>query len=388
MPVFEYLVYTIIKSEKIEQMLATGETVFVEKKIWRSACNFLQEAKSKKQTMYLVLAPAETTRCLYAYAKIESLEILETEKSTKITFADLRRFVNGDIPKTELVKIDGKPVAQNYIRPYLVCQTSSVIKYIEAEPKIPILDLTKGQFQVALEDKNFLSEAELEAINYARQKDVFSAAELAEHLGYKDYNAANLLVGNLGKKIANYYSVDLSRKSKSPGWWRIVCDGEYREGTFYWWVKKEFLEALVETGWLSDTAETSAENAELLQTEFIEGSKKLTTTNRYERNREARTECLKYYGAVCCVCGFDFEKTYGKIGKGFIHVHHEVEISQIGSKYKVDPVKDLKPVCPNCHAMLHQKRPAYTVGELQDILIGVTNYDKTHTRESCLLQKT
>lgn len=370
---FEYSVYTIIQSDTIISMIRNNETAFTENKVWRSAYNFLQEAKSKKQTMYLVLAPAETTDYLYAYAKIENIEILEDEEYTKVTFSELRRFANEDIPKTALVKMDGKPMSENYIRPYLLCKTSSVVKYIEAEPEIPILDLTKDQFHVALKNKNFLSAIELEAIKYAQQKNNFSTAELSKHLGYKDYNAVNLLIGKLGKKISNYYSVDLSRKSNSPGWWRIICDGEYREGIFYWRIKKEFLDALVETGWIKYSeidlsAESSAENAELLQTEFTEGCKKSLATNRYERNIQARNACIKYYGAVCCVCGFDFEKVYGQIGKGFIHVHHGVEISAIGSEYKVDPVKDLKPVCPNCHAMLHQKRPAYTVEELKDMM--------------------
>ena len=71
----------------------------------------------------------------------------------------------------------------------------------------------------------------------------------------------------------------------------------------------------------------------------------------------ARKKCIEHYGAKCAVsnCGFDFEKLYGDIGKGFIHVHHLTQLSDIGQGYEVDPIKDLRPVCPNCHAMLHQK---------------------------------
>ena len=220
-----------------------------------------------------------------------------------------------------------------------------------------------------------MSDIELKAIDFACGKEnfIFNATELGEYLGYKDYNAVNLLIGNIGKKIANFYSVDLSRKSNSPGWWRIICDGGYIGETFHWQLKNEFIQALSETDWINDIeigseAEILEENEELLQTEFIEGSVKTTVTNRYERNKDARTECIKHYGAKCYVCGFDFGKVYGEIGEGFIHVHHEVDISLIGNEYKVDPVKDLKPVRPNCHAMLHQKRPAYTVEELKKIM--------------------
>lgn len=52
---------------------------------------------------------------------------------------------------------------------------------------------------------------------------------------------------------------------------------------------------------------------------------------------------------------------------GFIHVHHINQISDIGKEYEVDPIKDLIPVCPNCHAMIHSKRPAFTIEEIKEI---------------------
>ena len=67
-------------------------------------------------------------------------------------------------------------------------------------------------------------------------------------------------------------------------------------------------------------------------------------------------------------CGFDFEREYGKIGEGFIHVHHIVSVASVGKEYKIDPVKDLRPVCANCHAMLHRKSPVpYTISELKEM---------------------
>ena len=68
------------------------------------------------------------------------------------------------------------------------------------------------------------------------------------------------------------------------------------------------------------------------------------------------------------VCGKDFEEQYGSIGKGFIHVHHLTPISSIGKEYKLNIDKDLVPVCPNCHYMLHRKDPPYTPEELKEIL--------------------
>jgi len=36
----------------------------------------------------------------------------------------------------------------------------------------------------------------------------------------------------------------------------------------------------------------------------------------------------------------------------------------------VDPATDLRPVCPNCHEMLHKKDPPYTIEELRNAVLG------------------
>lgn len=100
----------------------------------------------------------------------------------------------------------------------------------------------------------------------------------------------------------------------------------------------------------------------------VEGALRRVTVNAYERNPDARRRCIERHKPICQACTFDFEATYGDIGLGFIHVHHKVELSSIGGEYVVDPIKDLVPVCPNCHAMLHTKKPALTIEELRDIL--------------------
>ena len=88
---------------------------------------------------------------------------------------------------------------------------------------------------------------------------------------------------------------------------------------------------------------------------IFEGAKQQVTVNRYERNPIARRQCLEIHGYNCLVCEMNFEKTYGELGKEFIHVHHLVPLHEINQKYEVNPETDLIPVCPNCHAMLHRK---------------------------------
>lgn len=101
---------------------------------------------------------------------------------------------------------------------------------------------------------------------------------------------------------------------------------------------------------------------------YFEGASKAVMVNRYERNPAARKECLRIFGAKCAVCGFEGERAYGSAGKALIHVHHVIELSEVGEGYEVDPKTDLVPLCPNCHAMIHRRRPAYSIKELKSLL--------------------
>lgn len=98
---------------------------------------------------------------------------------------------------------------------------------------------------------------------------------------------------------------------------------------------------------------------------YIEGASRAVSVNAYERNAKARAACIKHYGATCIVCGFNFQAVYGQIGAGFIHVHHLVPLSEIKKQYELDPIRDLRPVCPNCHAIIHSTQPALTVEQLK-----------------------
>ncbi len=102
--------------------------------------------------------------------------------------------------------------------------------------------------------------------------------------------------------------------------------------------------------------------------QFYEGAVKQITVNSYERDVKARQKCIEIYGLNCVVCGFNFEEKYGEFGKNFIHIHHLNPLSEIKEEYIVDPKRDLRPVCPNCHAMLHRKKDTLSIEELKDIL--------------------
>lgn len=115
--------------------------------------------------------------------------------------------------------------------------------------------------------------------------------------------------------------------------------------------------------------ETEPEIAEQIsskESNLFEGAIKQIMVNAYERNPTARKECLEKYGFKCSVCGFDFEEVYGEIGIGYIHVHHLKPLNEINGEYKVDPINDLRPVCPNCHSMLHKAK--FSIEQLREKL--------------------
>ena len=108
------------------------------------------------------------------------------------------------------------------------------------------------------------------------------------------------------------------------------------------------------------------EDAELLP--MMEGAAYSVVSTKYERNAVARKACLAHHGLNCCVCNFSFAKTYGDAAPRYIHVHHLKPIATIGESYEIDPIKDLRPVCANCHAVIHLRQPPYSIEEMQVFL--------------------
>jgi hypothetical protein len=101
----------------------------------------------------------------------------------------------------------------------------------------------------------------------------------------------------------------------------------------------------------------------------LEGARIEVTVNRYERDPALRLECIKHNGTICKVCGFDFEKVYGKLGRDYCHVHHIKPLSKLKKETLVDPKTDLIPLCANCHSMIHRRKETLRPEELKKLLI-------------------
>jgi 5-methylcytosine-specific restriction endonuclease McrA len=123
------------------------------------------------------------------------------------------------------------------------------------------------------------------------------------------------------------------------------------------------------------TEETGVNSTDLIlanevqgSSSYPEGSVQRILVNRYERDARARAACVAHYGTKCHLCEVDFATAYGPLMAGFIHVHHLKPLSAVGAAYTVDPIADLRPICPNCHAVVHRKDPPLSLEEVRGMM--------------------
>jgi hypothetical protein len=110
---------------------------------------------------------------------------------------------------------------------------------------------------------------------------------------------------------------------------------------------------------------------EITSSTYQEGSVEQILVNRYERDPSARRACIDHYGAICSACQADLASRYGLAAAGLIHVHHLLPLSSREAVYHLDPVRDLRPVCPNCHSVIHRRAPPYSIEEVRAFLLSM-----------------
>lgn len=130
-----------------------------------------------------------------------------------------------------------------------------------------------------------------------------------------------------------------------------------------------------------DEPEPGVKISKKRQTIFIsdgvtEGEATEVTLTKYERSRLARQLCIDAYGGTysCEVCGLKLADKYGhrEDKEDYIEVHHIVEHaekSKQSGSHEVNYRKEMIPLCPNCHRMIHQlKDHTISPDELRDII--------------------
>ncbi|POF43402.1 HNH endonuclease [Pseudomonas laurylsulfativorans] len=103
-----------------------------------------------------------------------------------------------------------------------------------------------------------------------------------------------------------------------------------------------------------------------------EGNPRLVSHFRRERNstivKKKRAAVLAATGALCCeVCGFDFEKVYGKHGEKFCEVHHLTPLHKSDRNTKTK-LSELAVVCSNCHRIIHRMSPMPSISGLKNVI--------------------
>jgi len=123
--------------------------------------------------------------------------------------------------------------------------------------------------------------------------------------------------------------------------------------------------------YVEDLINGSANNDELKYHKYDESHVIVVTSEQRHRSDKAREECIRLKGCRCNICGFDFEKTYGEVGKDYIEVHHITPIGILSTAEDyagTDPQKDLIPLCSNCHSMIHRRKEPYLPDEVKEWL--------------------
>lgn len=163
-------------------------------------------------------------------------------------------------------------------------------------------------------------------------------------------NATNLSAFyEAGNICSVYYPRD-----ELPGDERLHADLRRFVDLYYKLVSKEAL--------LYERVDAEEDEASL----GVEDLQTLREHKRVERNRKLAQQAKLVHGYRCKACGFDFEATYGAIGKDFIEAHHLTPISELkGQVVELDPRADFTVLCANCHRMIHRTAFVHSVQEFR-----------------------
>lgn len=234
---------------------------------------------------------------------------------------------------------------------------------------------TKQQFESALRllELTRLQERLL-AIHSQADDHTLTATELAHRAGYKNKATVNAQYGKLGRmvgaalNIKNDFALPVAH---------LVDFGRNEKREITWILRANLVDVVRRRGYDADESTDVFFPEEISPDQtYSEGAIRRVSVNAYERNPKARAACILHFGCRCSVCGLLMADLYGKIGLGYIHVHHLKGLAEIGREYQIDPLTDLRPVCPNCHAMLHTSNPPLSIEELRSRILKTNERTK------------
>lgn len=229
------------------------------------------------------------------------------------------------------------------------------------KPSIPAP--SPQQYMEAFRKLGNLTDSQMRMLNihYYAPAQTITATQLSRAAGYGHYSIANAQYGRLGRLVGDQLEYNPMKERLGT-----LVTFDKRQGEWHWLMRPEVIRALELLGWVEEIRLLPEEIE--TATALHEGVARRVSVNAYERNPEARRQCIEHYGTSCCICGFDFGTVYGEVAEGYVHVHHLKPLSEVGRQYVVRPLEHLRPVCPNCHAVLHLRTPAFSIEEVRSWL--------------------
>lgn len=202
-----------------------------------------------------------------------------------------------------------------------------------------------------------------------------SGKQIATLLGLEHHAGVNRAIVSLAMRLTKAVGVEPPKRQATTTrgverWWHVVALGRTAPGNrFIWKLRPALRDAARAAGLGGEAERVFAEERE--EGTLREGALRLVRVNAYERNALARRRCIEHHGTACAVCGLTLGSVYGALAEGLIHVHHLRPLSERGGvDYELDPIADLRPVCPNCHVVLHRRTPLLTIEELRALVLG------------------
>lgn len=231
---------------------------------------------------------------------------------------------------------------------------------------------------------------------YSRDKDIVSKSKeiLSRQLDLKQVKSAKNYVCTtdlkhwaFGKSIINKNGTVAQKELKREGFVDILKleDASLKEVYIeaflkwaskdkYYAIKQKFKEdqangkrfmLLVHNSLLGKVQSEAISNQIKNLKEYNDGARKQIILEIGYRNQALIIKAKETLGVTCEVCTFNFGETYGSHGKGFIEMHH---LDPIALGERRSTIADLKPVCANCHRMLHRGDKVLSIAELKRII--------------------
>lgn len=199
--------------------------------------------------------------------------------------------------------------------------------------------------------------------HYHAPNHTLTATQMARALGYPTFAASNLHYGRLGRAVGTALGWDPLPSTLVY----VLAEFAKPEKEWFWIMRPAVAGALETLGWVEGDHAAIPEEVEVTVA-LYEGAVRKIAVNAYERSSAAREQCILHFGCRCAACGVTLAEKYGEVAHGLIHVHHLRQLAEVNAEYRVDPIADLRPVCPTCHAVIHSRTPAFTIAEVKTMI--------------------